>query len=89
MTYENLWRLVLEDPNASSVTGHDFDLAADRQCGERAGMSKVDVGHNWQSDECLLTVEDLLEEIAAYAAGLLEAADDETAYAGGVGLLEQ
>ena len=27
MTYENLWLLVLEDPNASSVTGHDFDWA--------------------------------------------------------------
>jgi hypothetical protein len=67
--------LVLEDPNAGSVAGHEFDLAADGQRGERAGVSKVDIGHDWQSDEWLLTVEDLLEEIAAHAAGLLEAAE--------------
>jgi hypothetical protein len=38
-------RLVLEDPNAGSIAGHEFDMAADGQRGERACVSKVDVGH--------------------------------------------
>ena len=81
--------LVLEDPNVGIVAGQEFDLAADGQRGERAGVSEVDVGHYWQSDESLLAVEDLFEEIAVHAAGLLEAADEEAAYAGSAGLLEQ
>ena len=56
-----------------------------REGGERVGVSEVDVAEHGQASEAILAGDDLLQQGAGHAAGLLEAAVAQALHPDGVG----